>query len=70
MSRVVAALQREPLDHLVWRATGQGSDAVVLVLAANYGLAAIASELPEGHPVTIPALPANPAERALVQLWD
>lgn len=68
--RSVAARQDECLDALVWRATGQGADAVDQVLAATPALAAIASALPEGFAVPIPDLPTNPVERALVQLWD
>jgi len=67
---IVSALQSETLDALVWRATGQGSGAVELVLAANPGLAASAVALAEGVPVTIPDLPATAAEVDLVQLWD
>lgn len=67
---IVAALQHESLDALVWRATGLGSGAVERVLAASPGLAEIALALPEGTPVAIPALPATTIERTLVQLWD
>ena len=67
---MVAALQGECLDALVWRATGRGADATDAVLAANPGLAAIAHRLPEGRIVVIPDLPAAPATPALVQLWD
>lgn len=70
MSRIVPALQREPIDALVWRATGKGAGAVEAVLKANPGLAAIGSALPEGHPVVIPDLPATAAELPLTQLWD
>lgn len=66
----VTALQNECLDQLVWRATGQGADAVDAVLAATPALASIATALPAGFAVAIPDLPANPVERALVQLWD
>lgn len=68
--RTVIARQAECLDALVWRATGQGADAVDAVLAATPSLSLIASALPAGFVVTIPDLPANPVERALVQLWD
>lgn len=68
--RTVDARQNECLDALVWRATGQGADAVDRVLAATPALAPIASALPEGFVVAIPDLPTNPVERALVQLWD
>lgn len=67
---IVAALKHESLDALVWRATGLGSGAVEIVLAASPGLGEIALALPEGTPVTIPALPATTIERTLVQLWD
>lgn len=66
----VIARQDECLDALVWRATGQGADAVDAVLRATPSLAAIATALPAGLAVAIPDLPANPVERALVQLWD
>jgi phage tail protein X len=67
---MVTANQGECLDALVWRATGQGADAVDAVLAATPVLSTIASALPAGLAVAIPDLPANPVERALVQLWD
>lgn len=68
--RTVFARQNECLDALVWRATGQGADAVDAVLAATPALSTIASALPAGFAVAIPELPANSVERALVQLWD
>lgn len=67
---IVAALQNEPLDALVWRATGQGASALPAVLAANPGLAASGTALAEGTPVTIPDLPATTVEIELVQLWN
>lgn len=67
---IVNALQGEPLDALVWRATGQGAPALALVLAANPGLAANGTALPEGTAVIIPDLPSTPGEIDLVQLWD
>lgn len=70
MSRIVTALQGEPLDGLVWRATGQGSAATDLVLNTTPALGAIGLALPEGTPVPIPDLPSTPAEIGLVQLWD
>lgn len=70
MTRTVTALQSETIDALVWRATGQGSGAVELVLEANPGIAETSAALAEGTPVAIPDLPSTPAELALVQLWD
>lgn len=70
MTTIVTALQGEPLDALVWRATGQGSAAVDLVLNATPAIGAIGDALPEGYAVTIPDLPSNPAGVDLVQLWD
>ena len=70
MSTLVPAADREPLDALVWRATGAGAAAVALVLSANPGLAEIALALPLGTEVLIPDLPATPATVDLVQLWD
>ncbi len=67
---IARSLQGESLDALVWRAAGQGAAALAAVLAANPGLAAIGTALPEGTPVTIPDLPSTPAEVDLVQLWD
>ena len=67
---IVDALQHESLDALVWRATGQGASALALVLAANPGLAANGTALPEGTSVIIPDLPSTPGEIDLVQLWD
>lgn len=67
---IVHAHQDEPLDALVWRETGQGATALAIVLAANPGLAAIGTALPEGTAVTIPDLPTTTGEIDLVQLWD
>ena len=66
----VTALAGEPIDALVWRATGQGSAAVDSVIEANRGLAALGPLLPEGTIVNIPEIEAAPAELELVQLWD
>ncbi len=67
---IVTALQDEPLDALVWRATGQGIAALPAVLVANPGIASAGAALAEGTPITIPALPATSVEVALVQLWS
>lgn len=67
---IVAAHQHESLDGLIWRATGRGSAALAPVLASNPGLAALATRLPEGTPVTVPALASTPATVDLIQLWD
>lgn len=67
---VVQALQGEPLDMLVWRATGLGSGAIELVLAANPGVAETGAALAEGTSIIIPDIPSTPAEVDLVQLWD
>lgn len=67
---IVTAVQGESLDALVWRATGRGGAALDAVLTANPGLAAIATALPEGTAVTIPALPATVETVDLVQLWS
>jgi phage tail protein X len=65
----VPALADEPLDALIWRATG--TRAVEKVLEANRGLAQLGTFLPEGTVVLIPELAAAPAaEPELVQLWD
>lgn len=69
MSVTVTARQREPLDLLVWRATGQGPAALQAVLAANPGIAATGAALPEGTPVIIPDLPATSETVDIVQLW-
>ena len=66
----VAAHDREPIDALVWRVTGQGSAAVDRVIDANRGLAALGPNLPQGTLVTIPEIDPAPAEIELVQLWD
>ena len=66
----VTALSSEPLDALVWRATGQGAAAVEQVLEANAGLAETSAALVEGTPVLIPDLPATATTVDLVQLWD
>lgn len=66
---IVAAQDREPLDLLVWRATGAGAAAVALVLSANPGLAESAIALPLGAEVTIPDLPATSTVVDVVQLW-
>lgn len=70
MSLVVNALAGESLDGLVWRAIGQTSGAVELVLAANPGLAASSAALAENTPVTIPDAAQTPASVDLIQLWD
>lgn len=70
MSRTATACAAEPLDLLVWRATGQGAAAVARVLDVNQGLAAIGTALPEHTPVLVPALAATASDTALVQLWD
>lgn len=66
----VAALHREPLDALIWRALGRVAGIEEQVLASTPGLAAIAASLPQGHPVTLPDLDPGPPEIALVQLWS
>jgi phage tail protein X len=67
---IVAAEDREPIDRLVWRATGAGAAAVALVLAANPGLAESAIALPLGTEVTIPDLPVTATTLDVVQLWS
>ena len=71
---IVAALQAESLDALVWRSTGRDSGVVEAVLEANRGIAVTATALAEGTPVTIPAaiitLAASPLVIDTVQLWD
>lgn len=67
------ANQNEPLDALVWRATGQRT--VEAVLAANPGLADLGPFLPEGQlvdlsPASNAAAVAAANTRELVQLWD
>lgn len=66
----IRANQNEPLDALVWRATGRGAGVVEAVLAANPGLALVAQALPEGRAVIIPGDALAPATQPLVQLWD
>ncbi|MDQ0250974.1 phage tail protein X [Sphingomonas kyeonggiensis] len=70
MSLSPPAFAGETLDALVWRATGGGPEAVERTLAANPGLADLASALPEGLEVTIPDNVSAPATAELVQLWD
>lgn len=70
MTQTVTARQDEPLDLLVWRATGEGPTALGTVLAANPGLASRSTALPEGTAVLIPDLPTTTATVDLVQLWD
>lgn len=70
---LASAHQNEPLDALVWRATGQRT--VEAVLAANPGLADLGPFLPQGQTVDLAAASAADAvaasnTRALVQLWD
>jgi len=67
---IVAALQGESLDALVWRATGQQSGAVERVLEANRDVSKTALALPEGSPITIPDLPVTSDTIDIVQLWD
>lgn len=65
------ALQDEPLDALVWRVLGTASPTVEAVLELNRDLAPIASALPEGFAVTLPAAVADEVpERQIIQLWD
>ncbi|MCC2976252.1 tail protein X [Sphingomonas sp. PL-96] len=64
------AFAGEPLDALVWRATGGGSAAVDQVLALNPGVAAIGTALPEGTVVTLPETSTSSPQIELVQLWD
>lgn len=68
--QTVTAQQDEALDALVWRAIGRSAGAVEAVLAANPGLAASATALPEGAAVFIPAAAAAPISQPLIQLWD
>lgn len=70
MTTIVTALDREPLDALVWRVTGAGVAAVAMVLAANAGLAELALALPLGTTVVIPEISATSATIDLIQLWD
>ncbi len=70
MTQALLALQAEPIDLIVWRATGQGAAAVARVLDANPGIAAIGTALPEHTAVVIPDLPATTTVLDLVQLWD
>lgn len=67
---IVTALQGEPLDALIWRATGQGPAALPGVLAVSPGLAAAGVALAENTAVTIPDLVTAPVEIDIVQLWS
>jgi len=70
MSITVTAHRDEPLDALVWRATGGGPTAVERTLEQSPGLSLLALALPDGTQVTIPDIAAAPATADLVQLWD
>lgn len=70
MARVVVANQDEPLDALVWRATGLGSPAIEAVLAANPGVARLGTALPSGTEILIPDVAEAPADAPMLQLWD
>ncbi|MFV0680014.1 tail protein X [Ottowia sp.] len=66
--RTVHAHQHDTLDAIAWRYLGRTAGVVEATLEANTGLAHVAADLPEGHPITLVAPPAAP--RALIQLWD
>lgn len=70
MPLVVTALAREPIDALVWRATGGGPAVVEAAIEANPGVARLGAALPEGTEILIPELAATPSVLELVQLWS
>lgn len=67
-SATVRAHAHETLDGLAWRQLGATAGHVEATLAANPGLARLATDLPEGHPVRLVKAPQPP--RQLVYLWD
>ncbi|WP_287806178.1 tail protein X [Diaphorobacter sp.] len=64
----VRAHQHETLDALAWRRLGATAGHVEATLAANPGLARIATDLPEGQPVRLVKAPEP--KRPMVYLWD
>lgn len=67
-SATVRAHQHEVLDELLWRTTGQTAGNLEATLNANPGLAKLAADLPQGHPVRVVQAPAISKET--VYLWD
>lgn len=67
-STIVRAHQHEVLDALLWRTVGSTAGSVEATLEANPGLARIAADLPEGHPVRVVKAPEPVKE--MVYLWD
>ncbi|QIL80827.1 phage tail protein [Diaphorobacter sp. HDW4A] len=67
-SATVRAHQHEVLDALMWRTLGKTAGNLEATLEANPGLAKIATDLPEGHPVRV-VESAEPVQER-VYLWD
>jgi phage tail protein X len=69
MNPVVIARQGDTLDIVCWRHFGQTAAVTEMALELNPGLARLGEVLPEGTPVTLPAV-APPREIQTVQLWS
>tara|TARA_B100002049_G_scaffold184715_1_gene141719 strand:+ start:150 stop:362 length:213 start_codon:yes stop_codon:yes gene_type:complete len=68
--RVVRAQQHDTVDEICYREFGRtaGVTEQTLALAENHGLADHGPRLPQGTPVTLPDIAAEP-EQKMVQLW-
>jgi len=66
--RSTRARQQEPLDAILWRATGQTSGTVEAALEMNPGLDRHVL-LPEGRAVRLPSLQTPPTKK-LIELWS
>lgn len=67
-SITVRAHAHETLDAMAWRVLGSTAGHVEATINANPGLAKIAADLPEGHPVRL--IKAPEPKRALTYLWS
>jgi len=66
----VRARQGDMVDAICRRAYGDESGYLEAVLEANPGLADLGPILPEGTLVMLPTVQPEPAQPALVTLWD